>query len=115
MFRQGREKGDATALHSPSGLISGFSGRPCPEIAGAERNIKKSRSVLAMTATRSCAARAEILLPRGLCIARRDISGRQKGNIGRYILYSEGKQTHHITNEKPQCVGGWAFQIKRAQ
>ena len=24
---------DATARYSPSGLISGFSGRPCPEIA----------------------------------------------------------------------------------
>ena len=25
---------DETALYSPSGLITGFSGRPCPEISG---------------------------------------------------------------------------------
>ncbi len=32
---------DATARYSPSGLETGFSGHPCPEIAGYLRNIKK--------------------------------------------------------------------------
>ena len=40
---------DATALYSPSGLISGFSGHPCPEIAVCTRNIKKISCSCAMT------------------------------------------------------------------
>ena len=40
---------NATALYSPSGLISGFSGHPCPEIAVCERNSKKISFSCAMT------------------------------------------------------------------
>ena len=33
-YSDGVVETDATARHSPSGLTTGFSGHPCPEIAG---------------------------------------------------------------------------------
>lgn len=39
-FRQWMRAGDATDHHEPSGLRVVFSGHPCPEIAGSERNTR---------------------------------------------------------------------------